>query len=83
MSVKKFVGEDVTDVRSVNKVTGATQYAADINLPGMLYAVMVRSEYAHAIVKDIDISEALKVRGVVSVVTYNDFPELHFRDSEH
>ncbi|HEB32887.1 MAG TPA: xanthine dehydrogenase family protein molybdopterin-binding subunit [Spirochaetes bacterium] len=83
MSDKKFVGEDVTDIRSVNKVTGATRYAADINLPGMLYAVMVRSEYAHAIVKDIDKSEALKVRGVVSIVTYKDFPGLHFGTYVH
>jgi len=83
VSDKKFVGEDVTDIRSVNKVTGATRYAADINLPGMLYAVMVRSEYAHAIVKDIDKSEALKVRGVVSIVTYKDFPGLHFGTYVH
>lgn len=83
MSVKKYVGENITDVRSVNKVTGATQYAADINLPGMLYAVMIRSEYAHAVVKDIDLSEALKVEGVVAIVTYKDFPELHFGTYVH
>lgn len=83
MSVKKYVGQNITDVRSVNKVTGATQYAADINLPGMLYAVMIRSEYAHAVVKDIDLSEALKVEGVVAIVTYKDFPELHFGTYVH
>ena len=83
MSVKKYVGENITDVRSVNKVTGATQYAADINLPGMLYAVMIRSEYAHAVVKDIDLSEALKVEGVVAIVTYKDFHELHFGTYVH
>lgn len=83
MATGKYVGKDVTDVRSVNKVTGATQYAADINLPGMLYAVMIRSEYAHAVVKDIDSSEALKVEGVVTIVTYKDFHKLHFGTYVH
>ena len=77
-STGKYVGKDVTDVRSVNKVTGATIYAADVNLPGMLHGVMIRSEYAHALVTGIDITEAMKVDGVVAIVTYKDFPELHF-----
>jgi CO/xanthine dehydrogenase Mo-binding subunit len=79
----KLVGESVTDVRSVNKVTGATTYAADVHLPGTLYGVMVRSEYAHAKITDIDVSEALKVDGVVAIVTYKDFPELHFGTYVH
>lgn len=83
MSVDRYVGTSVTDVRSVNKVTGATSYGADVYLPGMLYAVMIRSEHAHALVTDIDISEALKVEGVVSIVTYKDFPELHYGTYVH
>ena len=83
MSVDKYVGADITDVRSVNKVTGATAYGADISLPGMLYAVMIRSEHPHAEIKDIDISKALEVEGVVSIVTYKDFPELHFGTYVH
>jgi len=83
VAIGKYVGTDVLDVRSVNKVTGATTYAADIHLPGMLYGVMIRSEYAHAKITDIDISEALKVDGVVAIVTYKDFPELHFGTYVH
>jgi CO/xanthine dehydrogenase Mo-binding subunit len=82
-STDKYVGKDVIDVRSVNKVTGATVYAADINLPGMLHAVMIRSEYAHALITDIDIRAAMKVDGVVAIVTYKDFPELHFGTYVH
>jgi CO/xanthine dehydrogenase Mo-binding subunit len=80
---KKYVGTDAIDIRAVNKVTGATLYGADINLPGMLYGVIIRSEYAHAEVTDIDIREALKVEGVVAVVTYKDFPKLHFGTYVH
>lgn len=83
MASKKYVGTSVDDVRSVNKVTGATIYGTDVHMPGMLYGVMIRSEYAHARITDIDIREALKVDGVVAVVTYKDFPELHFGTYVH
>jgi CO/xanthine dehydrogenase Mo-binding subunit len=64
-------------------VTGATTFAADIYEPGMLYGVIIRSEYAHALIKNIDIRDALKVEGVVAIVTYKDFPELHFGTYVH
>ena len=83
MTSGKYVGSNVLDVRSVNKVTGATEFGADVYLPGMLHAVMIRSEYAHAQITDIDISEAQKVEGVVAIVTYKDFPELHFGTYVH
>ena len=50
-------------------VTGAGRYLADMVLPGMLHAVFVRSEYAHAHITNIDISEALALPGVVAVYT--------------
>ena len=83
LATGKYVGTNVADVRAVNKVTGATTYAADIHLPGALYGVMIRSEYAHAKIIDIDVSQARKVEGVVGIVTYKDFPELHFGTYVH
>ena len=50
-------------------LTGHGKYLADIMLPGMLHAVFVRSEYAHAKIKGIDISEAQALLGVVAVIT--------------
>ena len=38
----------------VEKVTGRAIYGADINLPGMIYAKVLRSPYAHARIKNID-----------------------------
>src|SRR5947209_9504997 len=38
----------------------------------MLYGDIVRSPYAHALIKNIDISEAMQVPGVVAVVTGKD-----------
>ena len=59
-----------------DKVTGKAIYAADIHLPNMAHARVVRSPHAHAIITSIDASEALKIPGVFAVVTGDDFAEL-------
>ena len=58
----------------VDKVTGAARYGADINLPGMLYARVLRSPHSHARIRSIDTSKAEALPGVVAVVTAADFP---------
>src|SRR5437868_15343679 len=51
---------------------GQGNYVDDVQLPGMLYGDIVRSPYAHALIKNLDISAALKVPGVVAVITGKD-----------
>ena len=58
----------------VDKVTGAARYGADISLPGMLHAKILRSPHAHARIKNIDTSKAEALPGVVAVATSADFP---------
>ncbi len=53
-------------------IQGKGQYIDDFNLPGQLWLDIVRSPYAHAKIKSIDASEALKVPGVAAVVTGKD-----------
>src|SRR5882672_12421194 len=53
-------------------IRGQGSYVDDIKLPGMLFGAIVRSPYAHARIKSIDKSEALKVPGVVAVLTAED-----------
>src|ERR1700730_17940389 len=53
-------------------IRGQGNYIDDIKLPGMLYMDIVRSPYAHATIKSIDASEALKAPGVVAVITGKD-----------
>ncbi len=55
------------------KVTGRARYSADINLPGLLHAKVLRSPHAHARIKGIDASRALALPGVKAVVTSADF----------
>ncbi len=53
-------------------IQGAGRYVDDIKLPGMLYLDIVRSPYAHAKILKIDASEALKLPGVLAVITGED-----------
>src|SRR5438034_4026271 len=53
-------------------ITGRGQYVDDVKLPGMTYAAFVRSQHAHAKIRRIDASAALKHPGVVAVFTGKD-----------
>jgi carbon-monoxide dehydrogenase large subunit len=53
-------------------IRGQGRYVDDIQLPGMLYMDIVRSPYAHATIKAIDSSRALKVPGILAVITGQD-----------
>ncbi len=50
-------------------IRGQGNYVDDIKLPGMLYMDIVRSPYAHAKILKIDTAKALKMPGVLAVIT--------------
>src|SRR5262245_28175544 len=56
------------------KVRGATRFAADIPVPGLLHARLVLAGDAHARIRSIDTEAALTVPGVVAVLTAADLP---------
>jgi len=68
----KLMGQPVKRREDPRLITGSSQYVDDIQLPGMLHLVFVRSPYGHAKVNGIDTSAALKVPGVVAVFTAKD-----------
>ena len=75
MSELKYVGHDAVRVDGLAKVSGAAQYVEDIEFgPGLLYAAIVESPHAHALIKKIETSKASKLPGVVKIVTGKDFP---------
>lgn len=51
------------------KVTGTARYTADVQLPGMLHAKVLRSPHAHARVVSVDASRARALPGVRAVLT--------------
>ncbi len=53
-------------------ITGKGRYTDDLQLPGMVYATILRSPYAHATIKNIDISGAAAMPGVLGVYTAQD-----------
>ncbi len=71
---KKVVGKPFRKVDARAKCTGQTRFADDIVLPRMLFAKLLRSPVPHALIKHIDVSKALKLPGVVAIITGKDLP---------
>ena len=66
------MGHSVKRKEDPRFIRGQGEYIEDVNLPGQLWLDIVRSPYAHATIKSIDASEALKIPGVAAVVTGKD-----------
>jgi CO/xanthine dehydrogenase Mo-binding subunit len=74
---RKFdvIGTRVRRVDGVDKVTGSARYIADLALPGMLHAAVLRSPFPHARIKHLDKSRALRLPGVRAVIDIEDTPK--------
>ncbi|MBI4524699.1 MAG: xanthine dehydrogenase family protein molybdopterin-binding subunit, partial [Deltaproteobacteria bacterium] len=68
------VGKAVPRIEGVDKVTGRTQFAADLAVPGTLWAKVFRSSVPHAWLRRVDTSKAAKVPGVHHVLCGADLP---------
>ena len=66
------MGHSVKRKEDPRFIRGQGEYIDDVNLPGQLWLDIVRSPYAHATIKSIDASEALKIPGVLAVITGKD-----------
>ena len=53
-------------------LTGEAKFTNDLNIPGALHLSVLRSPYAHAKIKSINVSAALKIAGVIAVYTGKD-----------
>lgn len=67
-----MIGSPVRRKEDYKLITGRGTFVDDIKLPGMLYAVFVRSPVAHARIVSINTEEAQKHPGVVKVFTAED-----------
>jgi CO/xanthine dehydrogenase Mo-binding subunit len=68
------VGQSQIRLDARAKVTGEALFSGDLNLPDQAYAKVLFSTYPHAIVRSVDISEALKMEGVLTILTSADVP---------
>ena len=69
---KKYVGQRMTRTEDPRLLTGQALFVDDVEIPGMLHAAFLRSDYAHARIRSIDVSAARSRPGVVAVYTAED-----------
>src|SRR6185436_13682539 len=72
MAEFKVIGTAVPRGDGKDKVSGQTVYAADLKLPNLLWAKILRSPHPHARIRRVDVSKALKVPGVRAIITGED-----------
>jgi xanthine dehydrogenase YagR molybdenum-binding subunit len=71
-----YIGMPTSRVDGRAKVTGAAKYAAEFNVPGLLHGSVVCATIAKGQIKRIDASEALRVSGVIDVLTHQNRPAM-------
>jgi carbon-monoxide dehydrogenase large subunit len=71
-----YIGQSLLRTEDHRFLTGSGRFVEDIDLPGQVWAQVVRSPYAHAFITGTDTAEALKVPGVLAVYTYDDIAGL-------
>ena len=67
-----ILGTSVLRVEDPDLLTGAGRYVDDLPIDGVLHLAFVRSPYAHAEVRAVDVDEAQGMPGVVAVLTAAD-----------
>jgi len=77
------VGEAITMLDSVARVTGAVPYASGLRFPGMLVGRVVRSEVPHALLAGVNADDARRVPGVVAIVTGAELKGLTGTDAHY
>src|SRR5579875_255717 len=79
----KYIGQPQNRVDGPAKVTGAAKYAAEYNVPGLLYGYVVSSAIASGKIAKIDTENALAVPGVLKVFTHENRPNTAWFDRSY
>ena len=77
------VGKNSPRWDAISKVTGKAEYTDDLLKKKMLYGKICRATIAHGFVKSLEVSEALKVPGVIKVLTPDDVTDYPFTIAGH
>ena len=73
----EIVGRPATRIDGLERARGEAVYTADLQLPGMLHTAVLRSPYAHARVRSIDLAPALALPGVHAAIGPGDLDVLN------
>ncbi len=71
-----IVGKPVERLDGYDKVSGTATYTYDIRLPRMTHARTLRSPHPHARIRSINIKRALKIDGVLDILTHENAPKI-------
>src|SRR5207245_878331 len=73
---KKWVGQSIKRKEDLRFITGRGNFVDDLKLRNLHYVALLRSPYAHARIKSINIREALKRPGVLAVIMGKDIAKI-------
>ena len=71
-----YIGTGTSRVDGRAKVTGEAKYAGEFNASGLLYGSVIESTIPKGRIARIDASEALRVEGVIEVLTHQNRPRM-------
>jgi CO/xanthine dehydrogenase Mo-binding subunit len=71
----RYIGKATPRRDATEIVTGGAEYLNDIKFPDLLYGKVLRSPHPHALIKKVDKSKALRLKGVKAVLTWEDVPD--------
>jgi len=71
-----YIGTPTSRVDGRAKVTGAAKYAGDFNATGLAHGSVVESTISRGHIVRIDTSDALRVEGVLDVLTHENRPRM-------
>ena len=72
----RLLGAPVSRLDGALKVTGSARFAAEVELPGMVYAAVAYATIPKGRIAELDVSEAERAPGVVLVMTHRNAPRL-------
>ena len=79
LALRRFgIGQPVRRTEDPRLVRGQGRFTDDIDLPGQVYAAIIRSRHAHGVIRDIDVGPALEQPGVLGTYTGNDLARAGF-----
>lgn len=71
----RYMGRSLPMREARPLLEGKGTFVSDLKLPGMLHAALLRSQHAHARIHHVDVSAAVRMNGVVQVLTGADVKE--------
>ena len=81
MPETKTVGKAVRKKDAMGLLLGKPAFVSDVTPPDCLVVKLLRSPHAHALIRSIDTSIAMKVPGMVAVYTYQDVPQHRYTNA--